>query len=128
MVEELCCKRCKNAKPASPCVCRCGGRFHGINRAGYSPDNLSRTINANLGGEVADVITKLEGHEFNCWCNHKFIVFHFMGYKHEGGLADADGVKWWVYIQCPYCNFVWSWNKLENRLKNQKLLNQLVLF
>lgn len=124
MLKE-CCETCKAAKPDSPCNCRCGGRYHGINRITEEyPDNIYRTINENLGGEIAEVINKLQDETFTCWCGHKFTVNHFMGYQHEGGLADAQGSKWWVFVICPHCRYEWSWHKLINRLEKQKMLKQ----
>ena len=102
MLKE-CCERCKNAKPKSPCHCRCGGKYHGINNiTNEYPSEYFRTLNECLGGEIGEIINKLSNEEFKCWCGKKFKVNHFIGYEHDGGLLDAEGTKWWVFVVCPF--------------------------
>ena len=120
-MSEECCERCKDARPTGPCDCRCGGKYHGINRIEEEyPKEYFRTLNENLGGEIGETINKLFGKEFKCWCRHKFTVHHFIGYIHDGGLADKEGTKWWMFIVCPHCRYEWSWHKLERRLDQQR--------
>lgn len=103
---------CENAKPKSKCKCRCGGLWHGTSNMQDKRID-ERTINENLGGEVAEVIKKLVGKSFVCSCEKEIFANGWLGYQHEGGLADKDGKKWWIYIECPYCEYCWSWHKVE---------------
>jgi hypothetical protein len=123
-MSEECVERCKNAKPDSPCKCRCGGRFHGIKRV-ESEHPYDRTVNENMGGEVAEFIKKVKDQKFTCTCTKTFPVNQFMAYEHSGGLKDKDGKKWWVYVHCPHCSYDWSAWKLEARLDRQNKYEQL---
>ena len=116
--------RCEEANPKTKCRCSCGGRLHGIAHAKYNDDAPWRAINPSLGGEVKRTLEIFDNVPFKCTCGHTFTLtkFSFLGYEHEGGLADDKGNKWWVFFECGYCNYQWSWHKLANRVTQQKQL------
>ena len=76
-------------------------------------ESEERTINENMGGEIAEVMKNLVGESFICSCKKEIFVNGWLGYPHEGGLADKDGKTWWIYIECPYCLYQWSWHKVQ---------------
>ena len=81
-----------------------------------------------MGGELGEMIHKLQGKTFQCTCRkHKktweqntITLKSFLAYPHDGGLADKDGNKWWLYHTCPHCSYDWSWWKIDNKLDHQK--------
>ena len=81
-----------------------------------------RTVDESLGGEIGDMIKSLFRKQFQCTCHNKKMIRleTFVAYPHDGGLADKDGNKWWLYVTCPHCGYEWSWHKLQNRLERQK--------
>lgn len=82
-------------------------------------------LTADVGGELGDMIDLLSGKEFECTCGHGFELGDendFVGYLHEGGLADKVGAKWWLFTTCPECEYQWSWVKIENRLRRAGVL------
>lgn len=117
-------ERCENAKPKSRCRCRCGGSKHGTHSAqygiGFGP-NVDRSVNINMGGDLGKAIESMTGKSFECSCRRTIpLGSNFLAYPHEGGLADAEGNKWWLYVSCPWCDYDWSWWKIENRLQQEK--------
>ena len=115
---------CENAKPKSPCKCRCGGTHHAIHNHSDSMIDGTRTVNENIGGELGAMIAKLKGKDFTCgFCagkkEHKVKLNTFLAYPHEGGLADAAGNRWWLYFECPVGGYQWSWAKLEWRTERE---------
>ena len=117
--------RCEDAKPDSKCVCQCGGAQHGVNNMKKDDDSENRSvrsINENLGGEVARTIKILTGVNFVCTCGKKQILYDFQGYPHAGGLEDADKNRWWVLYECVKCHYQWSWSKIVHHITLQKRL------
>ena len=91
-----------------------------------------RFATIDMGGELGETLSKLEGKEFDCDCawrkNRESSVSTLMAfecYPHDGGLADDEGHKWWLYWTCPICGYQWSWHKIENRLERQNVQNQM---
>lgn len=73
-------------------------------------------LTSDLGGELGDMIDRLSGNDFDCTCSHSFELgrdTNFVGYIHNGGLADKVGVKYWLYTVCPDCGYQWAWHKIE---------------
>lgn len=81
-----------------------------------------RSIDTTAGGEIAEIIEKLVGEKFMCTCRHVIHIEEsgFICYKHDGGLKDGEGQKWWLYIGCTGCNYDWSWTKVVQRVAFQK--------
>lgn len=113
-----CTSRCKGAKPKSKCKCICGGRYH----AEYNKDKTTdgtRTVNAQMGGELGETIESLQGKSFMCLgtCGKSKVIASLLAYPHDGGLEDKDGEKWWLYYECPTCGYQSSWWKILNQLE-----------
>ena len=114
-------QRCEDANPKGKCKCRCGGALHGINNEQNQENEHTRTITKNIGGELGEFITKLEGKYFTCrMCGTKQKVCGWLGYPHDGGLADKDGNKWWIYLECDKCHYEWSFGKVEHQVNRYK--------
>jgi len=76
-------------------------------------------LTEEMGGELAQTIKALLGKKFWCnnsKCNCEMSLHSFHGYPHDGGLADQDGKKWWLFFTCN-CGYKWSWSKLENLVR-----------
>jgi hypothetical protein len=70
-------------------------------------------ITSEMGGEIAEVLSKLENEEFCCkMCSKVSKLTKFIGYEHEGGIAGSSGEKYWVYWICPKCKYQWAWHKI----------------
>ena len=113
---EVCCDACRDAKPKTICNCRCGGRYHAMNNVGDERAPYERTMNSRVGGEAGEVMTKLLGKSLECTCGKKITIGQFLGYPHDGGYADKNGDRWWLYVHCKKCNYDWALHKLENRI------------
>lgn len=81
-------------------------------------------ITPDFGGPVGEMAAKLLGRRFECqgncvWKKESIsikLIDKLYGYPHDGGLADKDGKKWWLYYHCKECNYDTSWWKIENRI------------
>jgi hypothetical protein len=115
--------KCENANPKGKCACGCGGSMHGLNRMENHGITDERTITERMGGEIEQEIKKLMGKHFYCGgnCKQKITIGAWLGYPHEGGLADKNGKRWWVYIECPKCEYDWSIGKLPTAIERAKL-------
>lgn len=116
-----CTDRCRNAKKESRCVCSCGGDNH----AKYSEEDKmnDKIMDVTMGGEVASFIEKWENKTIRCYgvCRKDRVMDVFYGYPHDGGLADAQGNKWWVYFKCPTCKYGHSFSKMEFFLRHTEI-------
>ena len=74
-----------------------------------------------MGGEIGQTILSMKGKKLTCSCKQKITVGAWLGYPHEGGLADKDGKKWWVYVECPKCEYDWSWHKVQVEVEREEL-------
>ena len=109
-----------------PCIYTCI-RGHGertmniINKEHAMTPDGDLLADEKMGGEIGETIKNLRGKQFPCTCHHEHLIKleTFTAYPHEGGLADKDGKKWWLYVTCPLCNYDWSWWKVQNRLERQ---------
>jgi hypothetical protein len=74
-----------------------------------------KTMTDNMGGEVAEFIREWKGKTIECLgvCHKERIMESFLGYEHDGGLADSSGKKWWVYYECPKCHYGHSFAKMD---------------
>lgn len=78
--------------------------------------NNEKYISTTDGGEIEEILNRLTGEAFKCTCGKTNELDRFIAYPHDGGIADKDGNKWWVYWHCPDCHYEWSWHKLIRRL------------
>ncbi len=117
-------ERCENANPKGKCACGCGGAMHGLNRMENKGISDERTITERLGGEIEPIIKELKGKVFTCSCKQKITVGAWLGYPHEGGLTDKNGKKWWVYVECPKCEYDWSWHKVANEVERTRITKE----
>jgi hypothetical protein len=111
------CAACENAKPKTRCKCSCGGVFHAINN--IKNETEGRAMNEQVGGELGEMIKKLKGKRFECLgtCHKKHTIRVLLAYPHDGGLADKDGKKWWLYYECDDCGYQTSWWKIQRRIE-----------
>lgn len=117
---------CENAHEPR-CRCWCRGKYHGA-KTGFLAVIKGETIGRDLGdndrvmilgdgGEVAEQIRKFKNVQFNCIgiCHKPIAASPIIGYPdHEGGFADKDGRKWWLFIHCVYCGYDTSLWKIKN--------------
>ena len=88
------------------CRCSCRGEKHGQQERLDLLDPNERLMTEDMGGEIAQFIKEAKGKEFDCFGVHKrqedsiHVASEFWGYPHDGGLEDASGNKWWVFIYC----------------------------
>jgi len=73
-------------------------------------------IDKSFGGEIEEFLNSIKDKPLKCICGEKLVADEFIGCTHTGGLADSEGVKWWVYKRCHKCNYDISFNKIENRI------------
>ena len=99
---------CEFAKPDSPCVCGCGGKYHAIGWSQEYQTALETPITEALGGEVGEIIKKMKGKTIDCRCGNTVTIIPLFGYLHDDGFSDADGDKWWLYTKCEKCHYDWS--------------------
>ena len=79
-------------------------------------------IKESVGGELGEEVSELIGKSFKCHCDRKIILGtqdNFEGYRHNGGLADGKGVTWWLFVECPNCEYRWSWLKIKGMMARQ---------
>lgn len=110
---------CENASTRK-CICRCRGKYHGVQVQHKLFEDTTIAINTGFGGEIGEVLTSIMGKKFNCWCKHTFEVTEdlFESYGvHDGGHADKDGTKYWIHAHCPKCEYDWAiWKIIQNRI------------
>jgi hypothetical protein len=78
----------------------------------------TRSMSVQMGGPLAALILRLSGTTFNCICDTPIRVTEtcFDGYPHDGGVADAAGRKWWIWVHCDKCGFDTSAWKIPHRV------------
>jgi len=71
-------------------------------------------MKTEMGGEVAEFIGAWANKKIRCFgvCHQVRVMKDFGGYEHDGGLADGQGKKWWVYFECPKCRYGHSFSKM----------------
>lgn len=129
--------RCSNAREdVKYCQCDCKGALHRQEDEEREPAWAKMPMSVAMGGEVADFIKKYEGKEFACHgvCRKNQIANDFLGYEHDGGLADATGKKWWVYVRCDntlpknwgnrLCNYEVSFSHLPHQIEQSPYYHQ----
>ena len=76
-----------------------------------------RSITAELGGEVGQLIHDLAGSQFLCsGCHdiHTLTAESWRGRPHDGGLMDGRGRRWWPYVRCPNESYDNSWKTVRH--------------
>ena len=90
-----------------------------IDRGPAHHEDLEYEIVASkdMGGSVANYLEQYEGEEYECrGCHYESYVRTLVAYPHDNGLADRDGNRWWLYVECPRCGHGISYGKLKNDL------------
>ena len=116
--------RCEDANPKGKCQCGCGGALHGLNNMTNNGITDERTVTERMGGEIEQTITSMKGKKFTCSCKQKITVNGWLGYPHDGGLTDKEGKKWWIYVECPKCEYDWSWHKVANEIERTRITQE----
>ncbi len=119
---------CANAK-SDRCRCWCKGEFHGLGSGVFAriggkqvkPVAMidgEKLMSYTDGGDVEIQLRELAGKEFKCvgMCNKPLPTEAIFGYPHDGGFADANGVKYWLYVKCPRCHYATSLWKIKKHL------------
>ena len=108
-----CDRRCLEAEEEK-CVCRCGGRNHGI---------LKKMENASLDGghyiyldHIPEIRQLFEG--YVCpGCGASFKTADLLGYEHPDGLYVKNyDMRLWVFARCRRCSYDTAWWKLGRAL------------
>ena len=76
-----------------------------------------------MGGEVARIIDFLNNKPFLCDCGSVLRVDNVVnGYPHDGGYADKEGKKWWLYLTCHQKDdhYDWALWKVVRRIRDFK--------
>jgi hypothetical protein len=81
-------------------------------------------LTQECGGKLGQTIIELMGKAFKCHCGTRIDIDGFVGYQHGGGLADKDGTKYWLFLECPHCEYQWSWSKIEVMIRKMEGLEQ----
>ena len=77
-----------------------------------------------IGGEAEETVRKILEHDtIKCWgiCFKDTATTDIRAYPHEGGLADGEGERWWIYVHCNNflkrakraCDYDTSWGKIR---------------
>lgn len=90
------------------CLCTCEGSKHGMAYDKKEREKLfgEKLMTEDIGGKVADFLKASTGVEYYCLGSHSnpeeaiHTAREFYGYPHEGGISDAKGQKWWVFVYC----------------------------
>lgn len=108
----VCNCRCWNAKTdKDKCKCSCGGENHGKGYPNSDPDSM---IEITLTEAEAKPYRDQMNRRFKCWMGCDYKNLHNLpihGYTHEGGWKIRDGT-YWLYVNCPNCEYGWSIWKL----------------
>lgn len=77
--------------------------------------NPTITATEDMGGEIAEFLKKHTGKTIRCFgfCKKERVMDEFMSYEHSGGMEDKDGKKWWIYFECPECQYGHSGHKMN---------------
>lgn len=78
-----------------------------------------RSLNTEMGGELAQVMDSLLSKRFRCeGCSgiHTLSEPQFYGYPHSDGLMDGRGRKWWLIVNCPEEGYQNSWKTIRFNL------------
>jgi rubrerythrin len=59
--------------------------------------------------EYEDIRKQLRGKSITCSCGSTSKIDKFGYYEHSGGLEAIGGSRYWLYWECPFCGYAWSW-------------------
>lgn len=84
---------------------------------------VNKLMTESMGGVVGAFVKEYTGTTIRCFgvCHKDRLMNEFTGYEHDGGIADNDGNKWWVYYECPICHYGHSFAKMEFFIKHTKI-------
>ena len=126
--------RCRFAKTdKNKCHCSCMGVLHGLDD-NVKLDPTERILTVGDGGEVGEFIKEYLNRKYVCSGSHKknqkniHTAKTFYGYKHDGGLTDKNGDKWWVFVYCPVSRYQTSFIHLRGDVEKAENLNQYVIW
>lgn len=87
----------------------------------------TKKLTKKMGGKIKTIIEQLEGYSTKCNSpsTRQGTTFtiqpnNWKGYRHEGGVKDKRGDRYWLYYECPHCHYQWSWHKLMSKIKKEK--------
>jgi len=83
-------------------------------------DSTEQFLDEVMGGAVEVFIQGHRNKKMKCSCGDEMTLDEFVGYPHDGGLADSSGKKWWVFCHCDNCGYDWSFWKIEQRIKREE--------
>lgn len=66
------------------------------------------------------VIELFRGKEFKCpFCGTKFKLNQPQIYPHPNGLTSKKGGTYWLYYECPGCEYQWAYWKIASFLQEK---------
>ena len=83
------------------------------------PDETLQRVGENIGGFLGEIIKRLDGKQMKCWegsCGKLITLDNPLAYRHDSGLPDGKGDKWWLCYMCRDCGYIWSWQKATRRI------------
>lgn len=80
----------------------------------------ARYMEETMGGDVKKQIIKYGFVMFKCTCTNLIENPNIMGYEHSGGVKDATGKKWWMYVHCSKCEYDWALHKIDKQVQKME--------
>lgn len=82
-----------------------------------------KIMTVEMGGAVGEFVKQWKGTTIRCFgtCRKDRVMDQFVGYLHDGGLADETGERWWVYFECHVCKYGHSFAKMDFFFDHTKL-------
>jgi hypothetical protein len=94
------------------CVCRCGGRNHGVLKYVEENGTLDDGPRYIWLGHIEEIAKLFEGYVCPS-CGTGFRPDDILGYPHDGGLyIEQYKMKLWVFGRCRKCGYDTAWWKL----------------
>jgi hypothetical protein len=107
--------RCLRAE-GDRCVCRCGGRNHGVLKYMEENESLDDEQRYIWLGHIEEIVEMFRGYVCPT-CGTGFRPDDILGYPHDGGLyIEQYKMKLWVFGRCRRCGYDTAWWKLGRSL------------
>jgi hypothetical protein len=107
--------RCLRAREKR-CVCRCGGRNHGVLRFLEENGTLDEGPSYIWLGHIEEIAKLFEGYVCPS-CGTPFTHADILGYPHDGGIyVENYKMRLWVFARCRKCGYDTAWWKLGRSL------------
>lgn len=75
---------------------------------------------SDAGGEVGETVSTVAGERWECpQCGEEVVIGGLSGYEHSGGYEDGDGTTWWLYLECPECEYQDSAGRVKSQIEGE---------